>query len=274
MLAGFLVLFRESLEALLIIGIVLGFLVRTGQMKYSMSVLTGAASGVILSVIGGVALVKLLGELSERGEALFEGVTMILAAFLLTTVILWMRKHNIAEDLKKSVSEKTLSGRKFGLFFLALLAILREGVESVILLLAAGFSTARNTCFGAALGIAAAVLLAFLIFIGSLKVDMRKFFTVMGVILILFAAGLVGQGVHALNEAGLLPSIIEHVWNVNPEVTAVGSFPLMHEKGAVGSILHELFGYNGDPSLVEVLAYAGYLAAAFVKSYTYGGKKR
>ena len=77
--------------------------------------------------------------------------------------------------------------------------------------------------------------------------------------MIFFAAGLVAYGIHELQEAGVIPIIIEHVWDINPPLNPDGSYPLLHENGYIGSILKGLLGYNGNPSLIEVLSYSIYL---------------
>ncbi len=112
-------------------------------------------------------------------------------------------------------------------------------------------------------GITAAVLLGYAIFVGSMKINLKRFFNITSILLILFAAGLVAQGVHELQEAGVIPTVIEHVWDINPPVNPDGSYPVLHEQGYVGSILKGLFGYNGNPSLLELLAYGLYLLLVF-----------
>ncbi len=97
-----------------------------------------------------------------------------------------------------------------------------------------------------------------------LKIDIKKVFLITGVLLVLFAAGLFAHGVHEFQEAGVVPVIIEHVWDINPPLNVDGSYPLLHEKGAVGEIFKGLFGYNGNPSLLEVAAYIFYLLAIVV----------
>jgi len=81
--------------------------------------------------------------------------------------------------------------------------------------------------------------------------------------LVLFAAGLVAHGVHEFQEAAVIPYVVEEVWDINPAVAAGGVYPLMHENGLIGSFLKGLFGYNGNPSLLEVLFYVSYLALIF-----------
>jgi high-affinity iron transporter len=102
---------------------------------------------------------------------------------------------------------------------------------------------------GAVLGLGGAIVLGWLLFATTRRLNLRNFFQITNVLLLFFAAGLVAHGVHELNEAGWIPPIIEHVWDINHIVS---------DKSEVGGILKALFGYNGDPSLSEVLAYLGY----------------
>ena len=98
----------------------------------------------------------------------------------------------------------------------------------------------------------------FRIFVAAKKIKLKLFFNISSVFLILFAAGLVAHGIHEFEEAKLLPATIE-VWNLNPAVNPDGSFPALHEKGAVGGLAKDLFGYNGNPSLLEVISYLAYI---------------
>jgi high-affinity iron transporter len=261
MLQSFIILFRETLEAALVIGIVLGYLVRTGQEMYKKSVYLGLAGGVAASILGAFGFQMLAGGFSGRAEEIFEGITMLAGAFLLTTLIIWiMRKSAVAADLERRVADRIEGTRRAGLFLLIFFAVLREGIESVIFLSAARFASGQNNLAGAGLGLVAAVVLGFLLFRGALRINLRSFFTATNILLILFAAGLVAGGVHELQEAGMIPIVVEHVWDINPTVTG-DAYPVLHENGLLGSIAKGLFGYNGNPSLIEVFAYLGYLIA-------------
>lgn len=138
-------------------------------------------------------------------------------------------------------------------------SILREGIETVIFLGASSFVAGENTMVGALSGIVTAIILGYMIFVGSKKVNIKQFFRITSVLLIFFAAGLVAYGVHELQEAGIVPIIVEHLWNINPALYQDGGYPLLHENGHLGSILKGLFGYNGNPSLIEVGSYLAYL---------------
>lgn len=260
MLPSLLITFRETLEAALVVGIVLGYLARVGQARHKKVVALGVAVGVAASVLGALLFHWLAAGFTGRAEEIFEGVTMLLGAALLTTMILWMmRQSRVAAELEERVAEELSRARRLGLFALVFVAVLREGIETVIFLGAASFAAGGSSLAGAVAGILAAVLLGYAIFVGSLKVSLKQFFAVTNVLLILFAAGLVAHGLHELQEAGVVPVIVEHVWDINPSLQSDGRYPLLHEDGYVGSILKGLFGYNGDPSLLEVVSYLGYL---------------
>jgi high-affinity iron transporter len=259
MLQSFIILFRETLEAALVIGIVLGYLVRTGQNEYKKSVYLGLAAGVAASILGAFGFQLLAGGFSGPAEQIFEGITMLAGAVLLTTLIVWViRKSAKTAELEREVANRLEGTRRAGLFLLVFFAVLREGIESVVFLSAARFASGGNNMLGAALGLAAAVVLGLLLFRGSLRINLRSFFAATNILLILFAAGLVAGGVHELQEAGVIPIVLEHLWDINPSASG-DSYPVLHENGLLGSIAKGLFGYNGNPSLIEVLSYLGYL---------------
>ena len=258
MLASLLITLREGLEAALIVGIVLGVLRKLGRMERSRSVWAGVLVAVVVSVIVGLALNALGVAFEGRGEEIFEGVAMLLAAGVLTWMIFWMQRQGrqVQAELESDVRRAAYTGSSWGLFSLAFVAVVREGIETALFLTAAAFSaTPAQTLIGGALGLAVAMVLGWLMFAAGKRLDVRAFFRVTSVLLVFFAAGLLAHGVHELQEAALLPTIIEHVWDVNF---------LLDEGSAVGTFLKALFGYNGNPSLIEVLSYLGYLSAVYL----------
>jgi high-affinity iron transporter len=135
----------------------------------------------------------------------------------------------------------------------------------VLFLTAAAFTaTAGQTLIGGAVGLIVAIGIGWLIFVAGKELNVRAFFRVTGLLLMLFAAGLVAHGVHELQEARLLPTILEHVWDVNP---------ILSEDSTVGLFLKALFGYNGNPSLIEVLSYVAYYAAIYLGTRSIGGRQ-
>ncbi len=257
MLASFLLSLREGTEAALIIGIVLGALRKMRRSDLSSAVWIGVLSASLLSVLTGVLLTVLGLSFEGQAEQIFEGIAMLLAAGVLTWMIFWMSRqaHTIKGELESGVHKAAFESRKRGLFALAFLAVLREGIELALFLVASVFaSDVQQTMLGAFLGLGTAILLGWSLFATSIHLDLRRFFQVSGFLLILFAAGLVAHGVHEFNEAGVVPAVIEHVWDVNP---------ILDETAMLGSMLKALFGYNGNPSLTEVLAYIAYFTAIF-----------
>jgi high-affinity iron transporter len=238
----------------LIIGIVLGALHQMRRRDLIIPVWSGALSAALFSLLAAIFLTYFGLELEDPAEAIFDGLTMLLAAGILTWMIFWMshRARTLKSDLESGVQRASQAG-KWSLFGLAFLAVLREGVELALFLTAATLaSDARQTILGSFLGLGTATLLGWSLFATTTRLDLRRFFQVTGALLIFFAAGLVAHDVHEFNVIGWIPSVIEHVWNINP---------LLNEKSALGQILAALFGYNGDPSLAEVIAYLAYFAA-------------
>ncbi len=252
MIPALLLALREGLEAALIVGIVLGALRKTGGERLKPVVWAGTLSAAAISLIGGLVLYRLGAAFEGTAEAVFEGLTMLLAAGVLTWMIFWMRRQarSLGAELEADVRQATRAGSKMALFALAFLAVVREGIELALFLTATTFTAGEQaTLIGAALGLVAAIALGWGLFSSLIRLNLRQFFTVSSALLILFAAGLVAHGVHELNEAGWIPAVIEHVWDINF---------LLDENSTLGLILKTLVGYNGNPSLTEVLAYIGY----------------
>ena len=265
MLGEFLIAFRETLEAALIVGIVLTFLYKTGQTRYNKTVWLGILLGVLASIAGAFIFSMLFGEFEGTAEQLFESITMLFGAFLISTVIFWMMKHHhAAQEIEENVGEQIVKGGTWGILLLVFVSILREGIETVIFLQGASFASAENSTLGIALGIALAIGVGCLVFSGTRKVNLAKFFSWSSILLILFAAGLFVQGVHELEEAGVADPIIAHVWDLNPPQNRDGSYPLLHENGHIGHFFKDLFGYSGSPSLLEVISYFFVLALSLL----------
>jgi high-affinity iron transporter len=195
-------------------------------------------------------------ESFEEHEALFEGVLEIFAALLLTLVIVHFIRHPSARELENWADEAFKQKHGMGLFLISFLSVWREGSETVVFIGAGTEGT--YAIVGVFFGIVVATGFAYAFFARGMEIDISKLFKITNVLLILFAAGLVAHGFHELQEAGVAPVVVEEVWDVNPEVDSETTYPLLHEKGAIGGIFKALFGWNGNPSLLEVLAWCGY----------------
>ena len=251
--AALLITLREGLEAALIVGIILAYLARTGHRGKFGLVWTGTALAVGISALVGAAIFLTAGELEGRAEELFEGTAMLTAAGVLTYMIFWMRRQaiNIRAHLQAQVSMALARRSAVALVLLAFVAVGREGVETALFMFAAAQSaTALQTLAGGVLGLGAAVLLGYLLYRGTYRLNLRAFFNVTSVLLLLFAAGLLAHGIHEYQEAGVLPVLVEQVWDTSR---------ILPERSVAGSLLGAVFGYNATPSLLEVLAYGFYL---------------
>ena len=264
MTTAFLLVFREALEAVLLVGIILGYLRRTGRGALSRYVWIGVGAGAAASVAGAIVFELVAGGFEGRAEQLFEAVTMLAGVALLTTAIVWLARTARRTEVEQAVEARLSRSAWGGLMMLAAVSVLREGIELVIFLGASRFGTGSGDLVGALLGFAAAIALGLLVFTATIRVNLRTFFAATNVLLVLFAAGLVARGLHELVEAGALPALVDPLWDVNPPLRADGSLPALHENGTVGSIVNGLFGWNGNPSALEVIGWFAYLAAAAV----------
>ncbi len=255
MFASFLLALREGLEAALIIGILLSTLKKIRREDLQPAIRLGALSAIAISLGVGFSLNALGATLSEHGEQIFEGIAMLLAAAVLTWMVFWMAQQagNFKQELEAEVRLAATQATSWPLFLLAFLAIIREGVELALFLTAVRFASGgQEILLGAAMGLGLAALMGWGLYRTTYRLNLQRFFRISGGLLLLFAAGLVAHGVHEFNEVGWIPPLIEQVWNLNP---------ILDERSLVGSLLAALFGYNGNPSLSEVLAYLTYLGA-------------
>jgi len=257
-LAGSLIGLREAVEAALIIGVLMTWLVRSNRGSLSSWIWYGVGAGIAASLVVAALFAWVWGGLEsfEEHEALFEGVLEIFAALLLTLVIVHFIRHPSARELENWADEAFKQKHGMGLFLISFLSVWREGSETVVFIGAGTEGT--DAIVGVFFGIVVATGFAYAFFARGMEVDISKLFKITNVLLILFAAGLVAHGFHELQEAGVAPVVVEEVWDVNPEVDSEATYPLLHEKGAIGGIFKALFGWNGNPSLLEVLAWCGY----------------
>jgi len=257
-LAGSLIGLREAVEAALIIGVLMTWLVRSHRGSLSSWIWYGVGAGIAASLVVAALFAWVWGGLEsfEEHEAMFEGVLEIFAALLLTLVIVHFIRHPSARELENWADEAFKQKHGMGLFLISFLSVWREGSETVVFIGAGTEGT--DAIVGVFFGIVVATVFAYAFFTRGMEVDISKLFKITNVLLILFAAGLVAHGFHELQEAGVAPVVVEEIWDVNPEVDSETTYPLLHEKGAIGGIFKALFGWNGNPSLLEVLAWCGY----------------
>ena len=255
-MAELIIVFREVLEASLIVGILYTYLIKTDQETAIIKLWQGVLVALAASLLGSLLFQKLSGGFQGQAEKLFEGFIMIIAAIVLGTMIIWMAKNrNIADELEEKAAVALGSEKLgYGIFALAFISVFREGIETILFLygvmMKQGGLSIVLSFSGAFLGIG----LGYMIFVQGRKVPLKTFFNVSSVLLIFVAAGMLAYGVHELESAGIIPNY-GRIWDINPPKLPDGSYPMFHDKGYVGSLLKGLFGYNGDPSAIELVAW-------------------
>jgi high-affinity iron transporter len=246
---------REGLEIALIVGIVFGAVHKLGRNELARPVWLGLLAATLASLGVALGLQGIGAELEEPYAELFEGAMMVTAAAVLTWMIFWMQSQAryLKANIENEVRLKSLKGGQRGVFFLAFALVAREGIELALFLSAVALSVGRiPAAFGALAGLSIAALLGWGLFAATLRLNLRRFFQVTSVLLILFAAGLAAHGMHEFVETGLIPGLIDPLWDTSA-ILAEDSIP--------GTFLKTLFGYNANPSLTEGLTYLAYLAA-------------
>lgn len=257
MLAPFLIMLREGVEAALIVGIIAGYLKQIGRSDLMPAVWLGILTAIALALFAGAGLQLVSAEFPQKEQELFEAVVGLIAVGVLTWMVFWMRRaaRSIRGELHAGV-DRALQGSTFALIAMVFLAVAREGLESVFFLLAIfQQSDSALAPLGALLGVIAAVAVGYGIYAGGVRLDLRRFFRWTGVFILFVAAGLLANAVRAFHEAG--------VWN-GLQATAFDISAVLPADGPAGVLLSGMFGYRDAPAIGEVIAYVVFLAVALV----------
>lgn len=250
---AFLIMLREGLEAALIVGIVAAYLVKVGRRDALPRVWLGVGAAVALSVGIGVLIVSTIGRLPLVVQETIGGVAALIAVGVLTWMLFWMRRQGRAMkgELEHGVDLALARGSVAALVGLAFVAVIREGLETVLFVAVIFSATEQGPgpAIGTVAGLAVAVAIGWAIFVAGVRVDLRRFFTTTGILLIFVSAGLCGFAVAEFGEAGLIP-------NSGVVFDLAGVLP---ETSPLGSVLAGLFGYRAAPTPLEVIAYLAYL---------------
>ena len=262
MLATLVIFLREGIEASMIVAILLAYLDRLGRRDYFKDVFLGVGAALLLATGGGLAAYYTIRSYDgSRVQTIFETATFLVAAAVLTYMTFWMRDHarSISTELR-SKTDAALDGRaRWGLALLAFQAVGREGLETVVFTLAIIFSTSTaGALSGAVIGLGGALVIAFFIYRLGHKLNLARFFTVIGCLLMVFAAGLLADTVENLQELGWVRVLDVPMWHTGQ---------ILSEDSSFGDVLHSFFGYSDSPTPLQLLVYVGYLAvviAAFL----------
>jgi high-affinity iron transporter len=256
-LATLVIFLREGVEASMIIAILLAYLDRIGRRDHFRDIFAGVGAALVLATAGGVLAYETIRSYDgSRVQSIFETVTYLLAVAVLTYMTFWMRRHarSISTELRARTDAALDSRARWGLALLAFQAVGREGLETVIFTLAIVFSaSAAGALSGALIGLVCSLVIAFMIYKAGHKMNLGRFFTVIGVLLMVFAAGLLADSIQNLQKLGWLPVLTTPLWH---------SARLLSEDSAIGDVLHSFFGYSDAPTPLQLVAYVAYLAVA------------
>ena len=253
MLSTFIIALREGLEAALIIGILVAYILKTERRHLLAPLWSGVAAAIIGSIGLGLILSKTSEELTERAEEIFVGTTSFLAVALVTWMVFWMKRT--ARTLKADLHGKVDSALRTGPLALAgaaFFAVIREGLETALFVYS-NFNTVADTgssALGLILGFAVAISLGYLIFKSAIKLDLSKFFRYTGVALVVVAAGVLSYGVHEFQELGWLPGGESYAWDVSS---------LIPKDSLLGATLGGLVGFDNTTSWLQLGIWTIYL---------------
>ncbi|HYU58603.1 MAG TPA: FTR1 family protein [Actinomycetota bacterium] len=253
--ATFLIMLREGLEIALVLSIVLAYLNKSGSRERHATVWAGAGTAAAVSIAAGAIIFAVAGELPHRAGEVFEGVATLLAVGVLTWMLFWMRRNAafLRGKLQHRVDVALEEGSSITLAAVAFFVVLREGLETALFL----FSSLRATSdtqpalafTGALLGLAGAAVLGYLFYRGGIRLNLRVFFRVTGLLLLVVAATLLVYGLHELTDAGAFRALEDTFLLGGAGAAAI---PLK----AVGKAL---VGLGGGRTWLELVAWAGYL---------------
>jgi high-affinity iron transporter len=272
--SGLLTGLREGVEAALIVSIILAYLARTGNQQHFGKIWLGTAAALVVSAAVGGILFATVGKFEEPYEQIFEGLTMLLAAAVVTWMLFWMRRQaaSVRGELHASVDRALAEGTVFGLAVLAFTAVIREGLETALFLVGQATSAADGALsilLGALVGLALAALAGVGFYRGSRRINLRTFFRWTGIALIFIAAGLLSHAVHEFIEIGWITVATAPAFDIS------GMLPHEAIDGApggliliVGQFLRALFGYTSQPEIATFavwLAYVVVVLALFLR---------
>ncbi|MGF1725327.1 FTR1 family iron permease [Photobacterium nomapromontoriensis] len=258
MLASFLITLREGLEAFLLVGIALSYLAKLNARQYNKYIYLGVFVGLLLSMLVAVVFQVVVDQFSNElyRHYLMAGI-LTFATVVLTYMAIWMQKQakNQVAQMQQDVSDMVSSGNLFGLVFLSLLAVLREGFETILFFSALMYSnfgefSTQDALIGAVAGLLLSLAIVWLMLRTTRNVPLRSFFRWTSLLIIVIAAGLLSSAVNMLQAAHILPIIHAQLFDVSN---------VLDDRGVFGTFLRALFGYNSSPGLLQLVVWGGYM---------------
>lgn len=253
MFAGFLIGLREGLEAALVVSVLVAFLVKSDRRDRLPHVWAGVGAAVALSAAFGALLTFTAAHLEYTSQELFEAVVSLLAVVLVTWMIFWMRRasHSLSGELRGRLGTALELGPP-AVTVVAFLAVAREGLETALLFFASaqGAATTLAPLIAITLGVLTAVAIGWGLYLSAIRINLSRFFTWTGLLLIVVAAGILKYAVHDLQEAGALPGLTTLAFDISAALPADSWY---------GALLAGMFNITPQPSVAEVVAWAAYL---------------
>jgi len=262
MVGNFLIGLREGLEAALVVSILIAYLVKSDRRRLLPRIWLGVGIAVAVSLAFGAVLTFGPRGLSFEAQELIGGSLSILAVGFVTWMIFWMAKaaRTISGELRAQI-DKAADAQPGALVVVAMLAVGREGLETALFLWAAtqaaagGSGSTTTPLIGAAVGLLIAVLLGYLLYRGALRINLSRFFAVTGGFLIIVAAGVLGYGVHDLQEARLLPGLNQLAFDVSQVIPPSSWY---------GTLLKGVFNFSPATTVLQAVAWLLYLVPTLV----------
>ncbi len=254
MIAAFVLFLREGLEASLIVSLLFAALRQLGMTHQMRAVWIGVGLAVLCSLLGGVALyITIHNYAGSTFQTIFETITYLVAVVLLTSMTFWMQSHS--RSMKKEfVAKASAASSGLALGLLAFSTVGREGLETAVFMLAFAFQTSGLLLLiGAALGLLVAIGLCVMIYRLGYRLDYRLFFRVMGIVLLFFAAGLLGDAIQNMQALNWIALGATPLWN---------TAHILSEDSTLGDMLHTFLGYAESPTILQGSIYTAYLLVA------------
>ncbi|GIH67203.1 iron uptake transporter permease EfeU [Microbispora siamensis] len=258
MFASYLIGLREGLEATLVVSILVAFLVKSGRRERLPMVWAGVGVAVLLSVAFGALLTFTAAHLATQQQEMFDAVTSLAATVFVTFMIFWMR--TAARKMSGELREKMGAALELGataVVVVAFLSVAREGLETALLWFAAvqGATSSASPLIGITLGLLTSVALGWGLYRSALRINLTKFFTWTGLLLVLVAAGIFKYGVHDLQESGLVPGLNTHAFDISG---------VLDPSAWYSTLLSGMFNITPQPSVLEAVAWVAYLVPVLV----------
>lgn len=257
LLAPFLIMLREGLEAALIVGIIAGYLRQTGRSAWLPAIWVGIFLAIALSLFVGAALQFASGEFPQKAQEFFEAAVGAIAVVVLTSMVFWMRKagRTLGGELRRSIDDAIGSpGTAWALIGMAFFAVAREGLESIFFLLAIFQQTSGpGAVLSALAGVAVSVVMGLAFYYGGIRIDLRRFFRWTGIVILIVAAGLLSSVLRNLHEAG--------IWNLL-QARAYDLTDILPVSSVTGAILGGVLNYHDARAVGEVIVYVTFLVVS------------